>query len=153
MKLLMICSVLVLLSLPPGYGASKAPDSNHTKLHRVQYGMASWYGARDQGRLMACGKPFNDHLLIAAHRTLPFGTRVRVTNLRNGRSVVVRIVDRGPGVAGRVIDLSKAAARRLRFTRRGLTPVRIRVLSMPKKEVREPVESAAMNHSAEHGPS
>ena len=59
---------------------------------------------------MACGEPFNEYAMIAAHRTLPLGTEVKVTNIRNGRSVVVRIMDRGPHIAGRTIDLSKAAA-------------------------------------------
>jgi rare lipoprotein A len=150
MKLLMIYLLSVLIPLSPAYGASRGRASDQAGLHRVQYGVASWYGGRDQGRLMASGKPFNDRLMIAAHRTLPLGTRVRVTNLRNGRTVVVRILDRGPGVAGRVIDLSKAAARRLGFTRRGLTPVKIRVLSTPKRA--GPVESAALNSGEHHGP-
>jgi len=148
MKLLVVCLTSVFISLPTAYGAGRATELDHAKLRRIQYGVASWYGGRNQGRLMACGEPFDDNLMIAAHRTLPLGTRVRVTNLRNGRTVVVRILDRGPGVAGRVIDLSKAAARRLRFTRRGLTPVEIRVLSMPA-----PNESAALDKSGErHGP-
>jgi rare lipoprotein A len=96
--------------------------------HRVQYGVASWYGGKDQGRMMASGQPFDEYSMVAAHRTLPFGTRVQVTNLRNGRSVVVKVMDRGPGVAGRIIDLSKAAARRLGFVGRGLAPVKIRVM-------------------------
>lgn len=66
--------------------------------------------------------------LTAAHRTLPFGTRVRVTNLGNGRSVVVRINDRGPFVRGRIIDLSRHAAERLGFTRQGVTRVEVRVI-------------------------
>ena len=76
-------------------------------------GMASWYGPGFQGRRTASGEIFNTNALTAAHRTLPFGTRVRVVNKRNGRSVVVRINDRGPFVRGRVIDLSKSAARAL----------------------------------------
>ena len=74
-------------------------------------GMASWYGPGFQGRRTASGERFNTHALTAAHKTLPFGTRVRVVNQRNGRSVVVRINDRGPHVRGRMIDLSRAAAR------------------------------------------
>ena len=74
-------------------------------------GMASWYGPGFQGRRTASGERFNTHALTAAHKTLPFGTRVRVVNRQNGRSVVVRINDRGPHVRGRVIDLSRAAAR------------------------------------------
>ena len=74
-------------------------------------GAASWYGPGFHGRLTANGERFNTHALTAAHRTLPFGAQVLVTNKTNGRSVVVRINDRGPFVGGRVIDLSKASAR------------------------------------------
>jgi len=75
-----------------------------------QRGAASWYGPGFQGRRTASGEIFNTHALTAAHRSLPFGTQVRVTNERTGRSVVVRINDRGPYAHGRIIDLSKAAA-------------------------------------------
>jgi rare lipoprotein A len=80
---------------------------------RPQAGIASWYGPGFHGRTTANGERFNTHALTAAHRTLPFGTKVRVTNRNNGRSVVVRINDRGPYVGGRVIDLSNASARAL----------------------------------------
>ena len=73
--------------------------------------MASWYGPGFHGRKTASGERFNTGALTAAHKTLPFGTRVRVVNVHTGRSVVVRINDRGPFIRGRVIDLSKAAAR------------------------------------------
>jgi rare lipoprotein A len=134
MRLLLVCLISALMSCFPAYGANRTKGLNYPMApQRVQYGVASWYGGRNQGRLMACGEPFDQYSMVAAHRTLPLGTRVRVTNLRNGRSVVVRIMDRGPAVAGRVIDLSKAAASRLRFTHGGLTPVKIRVLSVPGK--------------------
>ena len=74
-------------------------------------GKASWYGPGFQGRLTANGERFNTNAYTAAHKTLPFGTKVKVTNKNTGRSVVVRINDRGPFVHGRVIDLSKASAR------------------------------------------
>lgn len=77
---------------------------------RAQSGVASWYGPGFQGRRTANGERFNTHALTAAHRSLPFGTRVRVTNKLNGRTVVVRINDRGPYAGGRVIDLSNASA-------------------------------------------
>jgi rare lipoprotein A len=76
----------------------------------IQSGGASWYGPGFHGKRTANGERFNTHALTAAHRSLPFGSRVRVTNARTGRSVVVRINDRGPFAGGRVIDLSKAAA-------------------------------------------
>jgi rare lipoprotein A len=91
--------------------------------------MASYYGDSLHGRRTASGERFDMHALTAAHRTLPFGTRVEVTNLENGRSVVVRINDRGPFVEGRVIDLSQAAARELRFLGHGTTRVRLKVLN------------------------
>nr|WP_245524170.1 septal ring lytic transglycosylase RlpA family protein [Methylobacterium nonmethylotrophicum] len=78
---------------------------------RQQAGVASWYGPGFHGRKTANGERFSTHALTAAHRNLPFGTQVRVTNNTNGRSVVVRINDRGLYVGGRVIDLSNAAAR------------------------------------------
>ena len=89
----------------------------------AQSGRASWYGPGFQGRRTANGERFNTHALTAAHRRLPFGTRVRVTNTSNGRSVVVRINDRGPFIKGRVIDLSKAAAKQLGFVSSGVTKI------------------------------
>ncbi len=100
--------------------------------HHVQYGMASWYGRDFQHQRTASGAPFDRHKLTAAHRTLPLGTKVKVTNLRNGRSVVVKINDRGPRVRGRIIDLSKAAAKRIGFVRRGVVPVKITILKQSK---------------------
>jgi rare lipoprotein A len=91
-------------------------------------GMASYYADRYHGRATASGETFDVNKLTAAHRTLAFGTRVRVTNLDNGKSVVVRINDRGPFVSGRVIDLSPAAARRIEMTRSGVVPVKLEVL-------------------------
>jgi rare lipoprotein A len=90
--------------------------------------MASYYADRYHGRATASGETFDVNKLTAAHRTLAFGTRVRVTNLDNGKSVVVRINDRGPFVSGRVIDLSPAAARRIEMTRSGVVPVKLEVL-------------------------
>lgn len=87
--------------------------------------LASWYGPRFQGRTTASGERFDMNGLTAAHRTLPLGTQVRVRNLENGRSVVVRINDRGPYVKGRGIDLSYAAARELRMVEDGEAPVEI----------------------------
>jgi rare lipoprotein A len=91
-----------------------------------QSGMASYYWEPQQ---LASGGRFNPNALTAAHKTLPFGTRVRVTNQHNGSSVVVTINDRGPYVGGRVIDLSKAAAQEIGMTGAGVAPVKIAVLS------------------------
>jgi len=100
-------------------------------------GMASWYGPGFEGAMSASGEPFNQHALTAAHRTLPFGTIVQVTNLDNGRTVSVRINDRGPFSGGRVIDLSAGAARVLGLIQSGVAPVRI--------EVRDPRRVASGN--------
>ena len=97
-------------------------------------GLASWYGERFQGRPTASGEPFDMRALTAAHRTLPFGTRVRVTHLENGRSVVVRVNDRGPFVEGRIIDLSRAAAEEIDMVEEGTARVRVEVLSTPSGE-------------------
>jgi len=91
-------------------------------------GFASWYGQRHQGRATASGEAFDMTKLTAAHRTMPFGTRLRVTNVENGRSVVVRVNDRGPWVDDRVLDVSLAAARALGMTGDGVTKVEIVVL-------------------------
>ncbi|MFO1145623.1 MAG: septal ring lytic transglycosylase RlpA family protein, partial [Rhodospirillales bacterium] len=93
----------------------------------TQRGEASWYGPGFHGRKTASGERFNQHGLTAAHRKLPLGTKARVTNLDNGKSVEVKINDRGPYVRGRIIDLSKAAAERLGMKNAGITPVRLEV--------------------------
>jgi rare lipoprotein A len=96
---------------------------------KKEVGMASWYGSRHHGKQTASGQPFNQYALTAAHPKLPFGTQVRVTNLSNGKEVIVRINDRGPYKGGRIIDLSRAAARRLDMEVDGISRVRIEVLS------------------------
>jgi rare lipoprotein A len=94
----------------------------------VQHGRVSWYGPGFHGRRTANGEVFDTHELTMAHRSLPMGTSVRVTNLDNGRSVVLRVNDRGPYVRGRVADLSHAAAERLGFVDEGVVPARIELL-------------------------
>ena len=96
---------------------------------RAQVGEASWYGGeRHQGKRTASGERYDEFAMTAAHPTLPFGTRVRVTNLENRRSVIVRVNDRGPFVDGRVIDLSLAAARALGIANEGVARVRLQAL-------------------------
>lgn len=97
-------------------------------LRTIASGMASWYGPGFDGNQSASGERYNQNAMTAAHKTLPFGTRVQVTNLDNGRSVVVRINDRGPYAHGRVIDLSAAAARILGVMQTGVAPVRLEIL-------------------------
>jgi rare lipoprotein A len=109
---------------PPAPGLAPVPGAEQT-------GVASWYGPGFHGRRTASGEVFDQRELTAAHRTLPHGTRVMVTNLANGRAVEVRINDRGPFVDGRVIDLSYAAARAIDMIGPGTAPVRVEVLGSP----------------------
>jgi rare lipoprotein A (peptidoglycan hydrolase) len=95
--------------------------------HSLQ-GVASWYGYPHHGRITANGRRFDMYELTAAHRTLPLGTRLRVTNLINGRFVIVTITDRGPYMKNRVIDLSYAAAREIGMIGHGTAPVQLEIL-------------------------
>lgn len=95
-------------------------------------GIASFYGQEFAGRITASGEIFNPNLLTAAHRTLPLDTSVRVINLENARSVIVKITDRGPYVRNRIIDLSSRAAEKLGITKRGLARVQVEVLERTK---------------------
>ena len=99
--------------------ATASPNHHHWR----QFGRASWYGREFQGQTTASGEPFNMNSMTCAHRSLPLGATVLVTNLRNHRSVLVRVNDRGPVPENRVLDLSYAAAKVLGF--RGVAPVRI----------------------------
>jgi len=93
-----------------------------------EIGLASWYGGKFHGRLTASGEVFDTNSFTAAHKTLPFGTIVRVTNLGNGKSVVVRINDRGPFIKGRIIDLSRAAANAIGMIGTGVARVKLDIL-------------------------
>lgn len=100
--------------------------SNASKSRKwIQVGRASWYGRHFQGHRTASGEAFDLNLLTCAHPTLPIGTLLRVTNLGNRRSVMVRVNDRGPVPTGRIVDLSYGAARSLGFSRRGSARVRL----------------------------
>ncbi len=107
--------------------ATRQPNSRETQ-KKVIRGQASWYGPGFHGKKTASGKIFDQGRLTAAHKTLPLGTKAKVTNLENGNSVEVEINDRGPYVGDRVIDLSRAAANALGFVESGLTLVRIEPL-------------------------
>jgi len=98
----------------------------------VEVGVASWYGEEFHGRPTACGEPYNMYALSAAHKTIPLGSKVRVTNLDNGRQIVVPVNDRGPFVGDRIIDMSYGAARVLDMVECGLARVRVEVLEMPR---------------------
>jgi rare lipoprotein A len=99
----------------------------------VETGLASWYGPRFHGKRTASGEVFNQNDFTAAHRTLPWGSKVKVTNIANGKSVEVRINDRGPFGKGRIIDVSRAAARVLGIVGSGITTVRIEWLADSEK--------------------
>lgn len=109
----------------------KATKSSQNKVENRRYfqtGVASYYANMFNGRRTANGEIFNNQNMTAAHRTLPFGTMVEVTNLRNGRKVIVRINDRGPYVGNRVIDLSKLAASKIGMVGSGLAKVKLNIL-------------------------
>jgi rare lipoprotein A len=119
---------LVVVAACGGAPRHEAPPPRTGMATGVQRGLATFYGAEQQGGPTASGERFDRNKLTAAHRTLPLGTRVRVTNARNGRSVEVRINDRGPYGHGRIIDLSEAAARRLDMIDAGVVPVTVEVI-------------------------
>ena len=123
-----VLALLVLGTLVPGDAVARAVKARVKKAKR-ESGVASYYGPEFAFRRTANGEMFDPKDMTAAHRSLPFNTRIRVTNLANGRRVVLRVNDRGPYRKGRVIDVSYAAAKRLGFAKRGLARVRIDVLS------------------------
>ena len=100
---------------------------------KVWYGRASWYGPTFQGRTTASGELYDMTALTAAHADLPFGSIVRLVNIRNGKNAVVRINDRGPYVEGREIDVSYQAAEKLGLINRGVANLRIELLEVPKR--------------------
>ena len=128
MKSPLILSTLVAALLLVGFDADARMTSGD-----VQTGKASYYHDRFHGRTTASGAKYNKNALSAAHKTLPLGSKVKVTDARTGKSVVVRINDRGPFIKGRVIDLSRAAAKEIGLTKKGVSPVKVEVLSVPKR--------------------
>jgi rare lipoprotein A len=109
-----------------------------------EIGLASWYGAPHHGRRTASGEIYDMNQMTAAHKTLPFGTRLLVTNRDTSRTAEVRINDRGPFVKGRILDVSYAAARRLGVAAEGVFPVRLRIISLPgSRSEAPPAEDAS----------
>ena len=129
-------SLLLLGAL--GCAGKPAPDTVPVRAGQAEKGTASWYGAKFHGRTTASGERYDMHAMTAAHRTLPFGAIVEVTNLDNDRQVRVRINDRGPFKKGRIIDLSYAAARKLGMVHAGLARVRLRVVRFEAPPGRAP---------------
>jgi len=109
-------------------GSSSKYEDNNSEVVTVMYGKASYYGSEFDGRSTANGETFSNKEYTAAHKSLPFGSLVKVTNLANNKTVIVRINDRGPYVAGRVIDLSRKAAEDLDMIRAGVIDVKIELL-------------------------
>ena len=132
MKLLSILiSAVVFLSgagVATAANSSIAPERFRPEPVETQTGKASFYGGRWAGRKTANGEIYRPETMTAAHKSLPFGTFVKVTNMRNGSSAIVRINNRGPYVKGRIIDLSVAAARDLKMVNSGVVPIRLEVL-------------------------
>ena len=117
----------IFLSAPSLLFAKEGPSHNAGHAKSI-IGIASFYGTKFNGRRTASGEKFDNSALTAAHLSLPFGSLVKVTNVRNGKTVVVRINDRGPHVKGRIIDLSKAAAKKIGIGHAGTARVRLEVL-------------------------
>jgi len=122
---------MLLVSALPSCASNRqdglAVAGEQTKWKPLQSGKASYYGGRWHRRLTANGERYDQDSMTAAHKTLPFGTRVKVTNLRNGKTCEVRINNRGPFVKGRVIDLSVAAAKQIGSINAGVVPVKLEV--------------------------
>lgn len=114
----------------------EAPNAEQPKVEEV--GQASWYGPALNGKETASGETFDQKKLTAAHRTLPFGTKAEVTNLETGKSVTVRINDRGPYAKGRKIDLSHAAARQIGMSKKGVAKVKIETTRRRKPTAKLP---------------
>jgi rare lipoprotein A len=161
----LIAHGLMIALLIVGLGAAQGPNNSEAssaqtravpakpeirsqtgKTQPYQIGTASWYGEYFDGKQTASGEDFDMYDMTAAHPTLPLGSYVRVTNLRNGRAVVVKVNDRGPIVQGRIIDLSYGAAQVLRFEDHGLQKVRLDVVKRGTSQHRPVYQTIAVNH-------
>lgn len=130
-----LTAIAAILAIAPGCARrSTAKLPAPAKAGATETGIASWYGAPYHGRRAASGEIYDQEQFTAAHRTLPFGTWVEVTDLDNGKRVEVRINDRGPFARGRIIDLSFAAARRIEMVRAGTARVRLKIIEPPEVE-------------------
>ncbi len=123
----LLAAVLILTNC-----ATPLPKPINPKIGYTEEGIASWYGPGFHGKLTASGEEYDMYQMTAAHKRLPLGTTVRVQSLATGRSVTVKINDRGPFIRGRIIDLSYAAARSLRMIGKGIERIRLKVLKKPR---------------------
>jgi rare lipoprotein A len=135
-------------SSAPSKSAQIKPEIHKpaAKTKPYQVGTASWYGEYFDGKPTASGEDYDMYEMTAAHPTLPLGSYVRVTNLRNGRAVVVKVNDRGPIVEGRIIDLSYGAAQALQFEQHGLQKVRLDLVKRGTSQHRPLYQTLADNH-------
>jgi len=139
MKKTALLGIVILILISAGCGGKKSTRGYSTsdELKNVdgytQTGLASWYGDKEHGNLAASGERFSKYDYTAAHKSLPFGTVVRVTNLENGLDVVVKINDRGPFIRGRIIDLSYSSAKSIDLVSSGVAKVKVEVISSPSK--------------------
>jgi rare lipoprotein A len=133
---MMVVLILAGCAPSPRYTSAVRPwvDTSPGSLKRIQEGMASFYGGDFHGRKTANGEIYDMYTMTAAHRALPFNTRVLVTNLDNGKEVEVRINDRGPFIKGRIIDLSYGAARKIGMVGPGTARVRLEVMEMGEEQ-------------------
>jgi len=154
---------LMIGTLVIGLGAAQGPNNSEASTARTgtapvkpeiqksgktkpyQVGTASWYGEDFEGKQTASGEDYDMYDMTAAHPTLPLGSYVKVTNLHNGRAVVVKVNDRGPIVPGRIIDLSYGAAQALQFEHKGLQRVRLDLVK-PRPQHHEVYQTVAYNH-------
>ncbi len=126
-----VLSIFIFSSCAPIVVVKKPHTYTYREMHGkpfVQIGLASYYGKKFHGKKMANGKPFNMYAFTCAHPTLPFGTKVKVTNLENGKWVIVTVTDRGPYVKNRIIDLSYAAAKEIGMIKDGVVKVKVEVV-------------------------
>ncbi len=151
-KIVMGCAVAAMVALSARSEARPAESLAFAKYIAPQtaegisqIGVASWYGEQFQGNPTASGEVFDMNGFTAASRDLPLGTRIKVTNLRNKRSLVLKVNDRGPYVSGRFLDVSKAAAKRLGFMNAGLALVEAQIVSFPKGYSDNPPGLAVQN--------
>jgi rare lipoprotein A len=144
LALFFVCAALILAgcgrkkprgATPPPAPASRTPAVPPPPVGSTERGVASWYGKPYDGRPAADGEIYDMEQMVAAHRTLPFQTMVRVRNLSNGKTVDVRIIDRGPFVNNRIIDLSHAAARAIELIGPGVANVELTILSTPASTI------------------